>query len=151
MTIVLSGRTRTVVGFARVLAASNGQREMMPAHLIAGILHEGQNPVVAAFHSAGITLPLLQRDLGAVLHNCAGPVTEIAISSSQGEERLLDAASAQAKARQSPVIWVDHLFFAAVERAEPSLLQVLAKHGLTRDRVEEHLALIRPPAQRGAV
>lgn len=146
MNTILSNRARTVVGFARVLAASVGQRDMEAAHLVAAILHEGQNPIVGAFHSAGVELHKLQRDLGSLLHHCeALPDADFAISQSPGEERLLAAAANQSGLRKSPVIWVDHLYFGAVECAEPPLLHILAKHGLSLERVEEHLQLIRPP------
>ncbi|MFP5353592.1 MAG: Clp protease N-terminal domain-containing protein, partial [Gemmatimonadota bacterium] len=60
-------RVRVALSIARALAAGMGHDEVTDAHVVLGIVREGENPAVAVLQHAGIALDVLRHDLEQAL------------------------------------------------------------------------------------
>ena len=149
----LTSRTRVALAIARGIAASLGHSDLTPGHIALGLLREGQNPAVAALDHAGADLRLLRRELERTLDPPAQPrPREVALSSTTGEQQLVDKAAVEGHQRNDPYLGTEHFLLAMLRDTSGPTAEVFARYGFDFETAVSHLDAVlhrhrNPPGQ----
>jgi ATP-dependent Clp protease ATP-binding subunit ClpC len=138
-----SSRTRVALSIARALAAAMGHDDVTDAHVMIGILREGENPAVAALQHAGVPLERLRQELEQALPPLGRPrPREVARPLTKGERRLVARGDVERRRLRHRPLGTEHLLLAAVHDEMGPVAQALARHGVRYDTVPDHLAAV---------
>ena len=137
---------RRVIFFARYEAAASGSPSIDGAHLLLGLLREGDGAITPVLERAGLSYRALQgeRQGGA---GEGGPVsTSVDIPLTQEVRRALEYASDEADRLHALHIGNEHLLLGLLREPEGKAAAVLARHGLSLEDMREELRLASPPS-----
>lgn len=139
----LTTRTRVALAIARTLAAAYGHEDVTPAHVLLGILREGENPAVAVLTHAGVSLTDLRDVLERTLAP-RGPLVsrDLVVPLSDGERHLLARADGERRHRDDHPLGTEHLLLALLRDQGSSVSQLLSNHGLTYEAASAHIAAV---------
>jgi ATP-dependent Clp protease ATP-binding subunit ClpC len=121
----LTERSRALVELARHAAARLGQSRVSAAHLLLGIIHEGEGVAVTALRFHGVALD----DLSARVTTLA----ESAGASEPDADAILAVARKEADAIGHPYVGTEHLLLALLSDRESPVAKELARRGMSYD------------------
>lgn len=136
-------RVRVALSIARALAAGMGHDEVTDAHVVLGIVREGENPAIAVLQHAGIALDVLRHDLEQALEprGRARP-REVARPLTEGERLLVERADVERRQLHHQHLGTEHLLLAVLHEAASPVAQLLARYNLRYDALPAHMAVV---------
>ncbi len=141
--IPLTTRVRVALSIARALAAAMGHDDVTEAHVLVGILREGENPAVAVLLHAGISLDALRGVLELLLEPRGRPrPREVARPLTEGERRLVERAEVECRQLHHQHLGTEHFLLAVLHEAASPVAQLLSRYALNYDALPAHMAAV---------
>jgi ATP-dependent Clp protease ATP-binding subunit ClpA len=141
----LTTRARAVFSFAHDLADRLGHDDVTPVHVTIGLLNEGRNIAgQLILYGRGLPRDVLERELGAHLPPAAAPRPSAPSRAwSPIDERMIEAAAAEARELGAEYFGCEHLLLAFLRDADGAPARVLARHGVGYADVRGELLRLR--------
>jgi ATP-dependent Clp protease ATP-binding subunit ClpB len=138
-------KAQEAVQRANDLASEHGNPELLPVHLLAGLVEDKEGIVPPVLEKIGIGAQ-------AVLHECyreierlpkvsGGGVTQATLS--HAANQLLERAFKEADNFKDEYVSTEHLLLALTELKRDAAQEILARHGATHDAILKALTAVR--------
>jgi ATP-dependent Clp protease ATP-binding subunit ClpA len=143
----LTARARHVLALANDLADRRGDTDVTPAHVLLGLLQEGQSVAVYALSARGVPLDALAEELTAALPPPGAPRAAPAVRGwTAADEALVMQAAREARELDTPYYGAESLLLALLRDAEGVPTRLLARHGVGFESVQAEVRrVLRPP------
>jgi len=138
--LVVTGRARVSVRFAREEAAALGAPELRPEHLLLGLLRDAESAAGLALTGAGVTLDAA-RAAGATLASAgeAPLAADERLPVSPAARAAMEESLREAVRRGDEHLGVEHLLLSLIHDEEGPAAQTLAALGVDLDAIEGSL------------
>lgn len=137
--LVVTGRARLSVRYAREEAKALGAGELRPEHLLLGLLRDEESVAGVATHAAGIALEPARKAVGAPAVAEPAPPDGQPLPVGEAARLTLEESLREAVRRGDDHLGVEHLLLALVHDTDGPALEALAKLGVAPDEVERRL------------
>ncbi|MDD6315662.1 MAG: Clp protease N-terminal domain-containing protein, partial [Clostridia bacterium] len=131
----LTEKTIEVIRLAQTTAGQNGNPQIEQEHLLCALLGYDSSLIAQLLRKMGIDDQAVARDAQAAvdkLPKVSGGAREMdKIYISQGADRALTEAEAQAQRMSDEYVSVEHVFLGLIEKAEDATRDILKKYGIT--------------------
>ena len=131
----LTEKTIEVIRLAQTTAGQNGNPQIEQEHLLCALLGYDSSLIAQLLRKMGIDDQAVARDAQAAvdkLPKVSGGAREMdKIYISQGADRALTEAEAQAQRMSDEYVSVEHVFLGLIEKAEDATRDILKKYGVT--------------------
>ncbi len=130
---------------ASQLAIENNHQEMLPEHLFQVILDDQETVAGALFNQIGVSVQMLQSEIGTVISKLPKAYTDVGINNvtmSNSLAELLRVAGKEQEALKDDFLSVEHILL-AFAKSKTGVADLLKKNGITHDLILQALAKIR--------
>jgi len=133
-------RSRRILFFSRYEASEFGSPSIEPAHVLLGLVREGQGLVAQIFSHAGLAAESLRAEIEKLygLHEKIPKSVEIPFT--EGSKRLLVSAADEADRLSHQSIGAPHLLLGLLRLDAEPVVAYLNRHGVTLDLAREQVA-----------
>ena len=137
--LVVTGRARLSVRYAREEARALGAAAVCREHLLLGLLRDEESGAATVAREAGITLPAARAAIGAAPADEQAPRGGEPLPIGAEARGTLEESLREAVRRGDDHLGVEHLLLALLHDADGPALAVLATLGVDPDEVERRL------------
>lgn len=149
-----TARTRVALAIARGFAASRGEQDLTPRHILWGVLREAMNPAIAALWYAGLSegeINRLRLDIERSFGEPAGNPAprQVSLDETPGEATVIRLAELEADRLGDDYIGSEHILL-AILRSDDVIAKYFGERGVSPDQYQEGLSSARrgdPPPQ----
>ena len=131
----LTEKTIEVIRLAQTTASQNGNPQIEQEHLLCALLGYDSSLIAQLLRKMGVDDQAVARDAQAAvdkLPKVSGGAREMdKVYISQGADRALTEAEAQAQRMSDEYVSVEHVFLGLIEKAEDATRDILKKYGVT--------------------
>jgi ATP-dependent Clp protease ATP-binding subunit ClpB len=138
-------KAQEAVQRANNLASEHGNPELLPIHVLAALLEDGEGIVPPVLEKVGIGPQAVLSDLYSEMERLpklsGGGVAQATLS--QAVSQLLERAFKEADNFKDEYVSTEHLLLAATQLKKDPAQEILARHGATHDAILKALTTVR--------
>jgi ATP-dependent Clp protease ATP-binding subunit ClpB len=143
----LTIKSQEALAEAQSLAASRGQSEIQPAHLLQALLGQPEGSTVPVLQKLGVSLDRLRGEIGALLERMPKVTGGGQPQLSRATSAVLEGAAAEAEKLKDEYVSTEHLLLALLKDQNEPAARVLRNNGAGREDVLKALASVRGGAR----
>ncbi len=146
MSLFFSQRVNEVLGLSRQEAERLGNPYISPAHLMLGLLKEGQGSGIDVLEYLNVDLYKLKLDIEKLVQEDEAFEINDNIPLLKSSEKILRLVQLEARSLGSNSINTEHLLLAIIKECDSSLRDILMKEDISYDKIKNYMIRNNPLA-----
>ncbi|MBR4118766.1 MAG: ATP-dependent Clp protease ATP-binding subunit [Bacteroidales bacterium] len=137
---VYSKRYNNIIGFSREEAQRTGHREVIPEHLLLGIIREGSGSAIDAISSLGADINKIKKSIDeSIMIQDAKLLDTTEIGVSSVVDRILKISNLEARLLNSNEVDSEHILLAMLKESNNNACKLLEQENISYGKIYSYL------------